>query len=248
MNVSVKKNVARAALAGLAFTSISLGAFLAPQAGAETEASETTTVSSNDTTTPAEKTTEVSTDENYEDLNIQNGEKEKMEYIGDEAPRGSVFTLDVKKEDIPEGWDITIDEKTGDITVASPDEVTEESIIKLPVKKTLPDGKVVKMVATITFEEEGESEDSTSETTEPTAKETTENKQDGQSEPTENLNDTQVENQNAAPSQNADPRPVAPVSQTLAEITHGLLGKAGPHTSTGGQVDNAWTWVANIVK
>lgn len=44
MNVDVKKNVARAALAGMAFTGISLGAFFAPQAGAQTQVNDATQV------------------------------------------------------------------------------------------------------------------------------------------------------------------------------------------------------------
>lgn len=252
MNTNVKKNVARVALAGFAFTGLSLGAFFAPQAGAETN--ETTSVAATESTEPSttseikddkEKTTEISKDKDFEDLTIGANEKEEMEYVGEEAPQGSVFSLDVKKEDIPQGWNITIDKETGDINVASPDEVTEESIIKVPVKKTLPNGKVVKMVATITFEEE-KNVNEPDQTTEHKAED---NKVENT--PSNKVNDTQSENKDAIPaqpSQIAQPLHVGNVAETLAETTKGVLGKHGPHTATGGQVNNIWGWISNIIK
>lgn len=41
--------------------------------------------------------TENNTGKDFEDLTIGTNEEEKMEYIGDETPRGSVFALDVKR-------------------------------------------------------------------------------------------------------------------------------------------------------
>lgn len=253
MNTNVKKNVARVALTGFAFTGLSLSAFFAPQAGAETNETTSpiaTTESTGSSTTSETKdnketTTEVSKDKDFEDLTIGANEKEEMEYVGEEVPQGSVFSLDVKKEDIPQGWSITIDKETGDINVASPNEVTEESIIKVPVKKTLPDGKTVKMVATITFEEEKD----INEPIQTTENKTEDNKVENNS--SDKANDPQPENKDAIPaqpSQIAQPLHVGNVAETLAETTKGVLGKHGPHTATGGQVNNIWGWISNIIK
>lgn len=180
--------------------------------------------------------TENNTGKDFEDLTIETNEEEKMEYIGDETPRGSVFALDVKKKSLPEGWDIAINETTGDITVSSPEEITQENIIKVPVSKTLPDGKTVNMVATITFIQEDE-ETSTPETE---VNNNAEENKEQKSDPTDNQVDV-------TPSQvvQADGNQTNPESEDSAD---NVLGKVGPHTSTGGHVDNIWTWIANVVK
>ncbi|WP_176746779.1 YPDG domain-containing protein, partial [Staphylococcus sp. HMSC065E08] len=53
-------------------------------------------------------------------------------------PDGTTFSVD--PEDVPEGWEVKVDPKTGDVTATPGKDVEPGTSVDIPVKVTYPDG------------------------------------------------------------------------------------------------------------
>ncbi|WP_165765500.1 G5 domain-containing protein [Corynebacterium hadale] len=60
-----------------------------------------------------------------------------------ELEHGNVDGDSYEIGDVPEGWDVTIDEATGEVSVTTPDDVEPGTIATIPVKVTRADGSVL---------------------------------------------------------------------------------------------------------
>ncbi|RTX71686.1 LPXTG cell wall anchor domain-containing protein, partial [Mammaliicoccus sciuri] len=70
---------------------------------------------------------------------VKPGTEVKIPQTGDkELPPGTKF--DVPADKVPSGWTVTVDPKTGDITVVPPKDVTPGTMVDIPVTVTYPDG------------------------------------------------------------------------------------------------------------
>ncbi|MEB6120206.1 YPDG domain-containing protein, partial [Mammaliicoccus sciuri] len=70
---------------------------------------------------------------------VKPGTEVKIPQTGDkELPPGTKFEVPADK--VPSGWTVTVDPKTGDITVVPPKDVTPGTMVDIPVTVTYPDG------------------------------------------------------------------------------------------------------------
>ncbi|MCJ0908826.1 YPDG domain-containing protein, partial [Mammaliicoccus sciuri] len=91
-----------------------------------------------DITTPSQA---ASNDPGYGDSStpVKPGTEVKIPQTGDkELPPGTKFEVPADK--VPSGWTVTVDPKTGDITVVPPKDVTPGTMVDIPVTVTYPDG------------------------------------------------------------------------------------------------------------
>ena len=247
MNNNIKKNVSRVALAGLALSGISLGAFFAPHAGAQSETPTDSPVAVSSTPNPSSDTvsnkdpqpTKDAKDadkkekSDFEETTMGPKEEENINYIGDKAPQAT-FTIDQK--DIPKDWKIRIDEKTGTITAESPKDIKEGDVLKINVTKTLADKTQVKMVATITLEEEKE----TTTTTTPTSTPREDNKNDDKAKRNaERREQLRKDAQEFGKNVNDLAKSLATQQNGKADNAEAYKAKA-PHVATGGSTVSSW--------
>ena len=76
--------------------------------------------------------------------------------------------------DVPEGWDVTIDETTGEVSVTTPDDVEPGTIATIPVKVTRADGSVLETFVKVGVSgKQAEPAEPTTKPSEPTTKPTT---------------------------------------------------------------------------
>ena len=76
--------------------------------------------------------------------------------------------------DVPEGWDVTIDETTGEVSVTTPDDVEPGTIATIPVKVTRADGSVLETFVKVGVSgKQAEPAEPTTKPSEPTTEPTT---------------------------------------------------------------------------
>ena len=76
--------------------------------------------------------------------------------------------------DVPEGWDVTIDETTGEVSVTTPDDVEPGTIATIPVKVTRANGSVLETFVKVGVSgKQAEPAEPTTKPSEPTTKPTT---------------------------------------------------------------------------
>ncbi|WP_158221690.1 G5 domain-containing protein [Corynebacterium sp. NML 120412] len=77
--------------------------------------------------------------------------------------------------DVPEGWDVTIDEATGEVSVTTPDDVEPGTIATIPVKVTRADGSVLETFVKVGVSgKQAEPAEPTTKPSEPTTEPTSE--------------------------------------------------------------------------
>ncbi|WP_267208378.1 G5 domain-containing protein [Corynebacterium sp. Marseille-P8863] len=77
--------------------------------------------------------------------------------------------------DVPEGWDVTIDETTGEVSVTTPDDVEPGTIATIPVKVTRADGSVLETFVKVGVSgKQAEPAEPTTKPSEPTTEPTSE--------------------------------------------------------------------------
>nr|WP_232011957.1 YPDG domain-containing protein [Staphylococcus condimenti] len=78
-------------------------------------------------------------DPKYGDASTKPGAPVIVEQKGDKnLPDGTTFSVD--PEDVPEGWEVKVDPKTGDVTATPGKDVEPGTSVDIPVKVTYPDG------------------------------------------------------------------------------------------------------------
>ncbi|MEB6259059.1 YPDG domain-containing protein, partial [Mammaliicoccus sciuri] len=73
--------------------------------------------------------------------------------IGDkELPPGTEFEVPLDK--VPTGWTVTVDPKTGDLTVIPPKDVKPGTMVDIPVTVKYPDGTIEEIIVSVIVEDE----------------------------------------------------------------------------------------------
>ncbi|MCG7254789.1 G5 domain-containing protein [Corynebacterium hadale] len=91
-----------------------------------------------------------------------------------ELEHGHVDGDSYEISDVPEGWDVTIDETTGEVSVTTPDDVEPGTIATIPVKVTRANGSVLETFVKVGVSgKQAEPAEPTTKPSEPTTKPTT---------------------------------------------------------------------------
>ncbi|WP_436875460.1 YPDG domain-containing protein [Mammaliicoccus sciuri] len=84
---------------------------------------------------------------------VKPGTSTHIPQIGDkELPPGTEF--EVPSDKAPTGWTVTVDPKTGDLTVIPPKDVKPGTMVDIPVIVTYPDGTIEEIIVSVIVEDE----------------------------------------------------------------------------------------------
>ncbi|WP_323707600.1 YPDG domain-containing protein [Mammaliicoccus sciuri] len=84
---------------------------------------------------------------------VKPGTSTHIPQIGDkELPPGTEFEVPLDK--VPTGWTVTVDPKTGDLTVIPPKDVKPGTMVDIPVTVKYPDGTIEEIIVSVIVEDE----------------------------------------------------------------------------------------------
>ncbi|MCD8760311.1 YPDG domain-containing protein [Mammaliicoccus sciuri] len=84
---------------------------------------------------------------------VKPGTSTHIPQIGDkELPPGTEF--EVPSDKVPTGWTVTVDPKTGDLTVIPPKDVKPGTMVDIPVTVKYPDGTIEEIIVSVIVEDE----------------------------------------------------------------------------------------------
>ncbi|MEX6014369.1 YPDG domain-containing protein [Mammaliicoccus sciuri] len=84
---------------------------------------------------------------------VKPGTSTHIPQIGDkELPHGTEFEVPLDK--VPTGWTVTVDPKTGDLTVIPPKDVKPGTMVDIPVTVKYPDGTIEEIIVSVIVEDE----------------------------------------------------------------------------------------------